>query len=186
MKKNLLAYMPLLILAVIALASCNPTTENEQELITTVKLTLTPTTGGADIILEFKDLDGDGGNAPTHTVSGPIEANKSYIGSLEILNETTSPADDIAAEVQTEGTAHQIFYQTSGVVDMVFIYTDTDTNGKPIGLMTQLASGNVGTGVLRIVLRHEPDKSAQNVSTGDLLNAGGETDFDVSFDITVQ
>ncbi|HBK71516.1 MAG TPA: type 1 periplasmic binding fold superfamily protein, partial [Flavobacteriaceae bacterium] len=36
------------------------------------------------------------------------------------------------------------------------------------------------------ILRHEPNKSASGVSDGDITNAGGETDIEVIFNITVQ
>jgi hypothetical protein len=65
-------------------------------------------------------------------------------------------------------------------------YGDVDGNGKPLGLQTTVVTGDVSTGTLTITLRHEPDKSAAGVSGGDLTNAGGETDIEVTFDVTVQ
>ena len=38
----------------------------------------------------------------------------------------------------------------------------------------------MGHGQFTVTLRHEPDKSAQGVSAGDITNAGGETDIEVS------
>ena len=46
-------------------------------------------------------------------------------------------------------------------------------------------TGNSGYGAFTITLRHEPNKSGMNVNTGDITNAGGETDVQVIFDITV-
>ena len=37
-----------------------------------------------------------------------------------------------------------------------------------------------------ITLRHEPAKTATGVSGGDITNAGGETDIEVVFDVTVE
>ncbi|MEZ4857824.1 MAG: hypothetical protein R2781_03350 [Flavobacteriaceae bacterium] len=42
---------------------------NEEEVITTVTVTLVPEGGGATVILQSRDLDGDGPNAPVVTVS---------------------------------------------------------------------------------------------------------------------
>ena len=70
---------------------------NEEEVITTVTTTLTG--GGQVITLTSRDLDGDGPNAPTITVSGNLTANTTYAGEVSFLNETVSPADDITGEV---------------------------------------------------------------------------------------
>ncbi|MBF4984188.1 type 1 periplasmic binding fold superfamily protein, partial [Nonlabens mediterrranea] len=59
---------------------------------------------------------------------------------------------------------------------------DTDANGNPLGLDTTFTTGAAGTGTLTIVLRHEPLKP----NDGTLLNAGGETDVQVEFDLDVQ
>lgn len=36
-------------------------------------------------------------------------------------------------------------------------------------------------GDLKIVLLHEPNKDAEGVSAGDITNAGGDTDVEVTF-----
>ena len=45
----------------------DPSVENDEELITTVRLTFTPEDGSAPVNFEFKDLDGNGGNSPVIT-----------------------------------------------------------------------------------------------------------------------
>jgi len=42
-----------------------------------------------------------------------------------------------------------------------------------------------GEGGLRITLRHEPNKTAAGVQNGDITNAGGETDIEVTFTFEV-
>ena len=69
---------------------------------------------------------------------------------------------------------------------MTFEYTDADDNGNPIGILTTLTTGEVGSGNLRIVLRYGPNKNADGVFSGDITNAGGETDIEVVFPITIQ
>ncbi len=186
MKKSLLVIVPFLIFFAASLTSCDPTVENEQELITTVKLTLTSMSSDSVVTLLFQDLDGDGGNAPITTVSGTIAANQSYNAKIDILDETATPADDITTEVEAEGINHQLFYLPNNGLNLTFAYSDVDANAKPIGISTAVSAGSASNGTLRIVLRHEPDKSATNVSMGDITNAGGETDFDVEFDVVVQ
>lgn len=173
----------------IALAACssdddNPAPVNEEEVITTVTATLTPVGGGTAITLRSRDLDGDGPNAPVITISGDLATGTTYNGALTLSNETESPAEDITAEVSAEGADHQFFF-TSGIGTVA--YNDTDTNGDPIGLAFTLTTTTATTGNLTIILRHEPNKSATGVSSGDILNAGGETDVEVTFTgVTVQ
>lgn len=168
--------------------SCNnddntpPPVTNEEELITTVKVTLT--NGGTVITLESKDLDGDGPNAPVVTASGNLTANTTYSGIVEFLNESVNPADNITAEIEAEDEDHQVFYQlASGLGTLT--YTDTDSNSKPVGLAFSYQTNSANSGNLIITLRHLPNKSASGVSSGDITNAGGSTDAQVTIPITI-
>ncbi len=161
----------------------NPTPVNEEEVITTMTLTLTPA-AGAVVTLQTQDLDGDGPNAPVINISGPLAANTTYTGSIELLNETETPAEDITAEVQEEDDEHQFFFSTTGSVTGT-AYTDQDGNGNPIGLAFTLTTGAAGAGTVMVTLRHQPNKTAAGVSEGDITNAGGETDITETFTVTV-
>ena len=181
------SFFTLLLLVVLAFSACekdDPEIPNEEELITTLNYVLSPVGGGSAITLSFQDLDGDGGNAPTIT-GGTLNANQNYTGTLELLNEAESPAEDITQEIQEEDEEHQFFFQTD-ISDLQISYGDMDSNGQPIGLTTTLTTGGSATGEITIILRHEPDKSASGVSNGDITNAGGETDIEVVFPIRVQ
>lgn len=158
---------------------------NEEEVITTVRVTLVG--GGQTIILESRDLDGDGPNAPVVTVSGNLTAGITYTGSTTFLNELESPAEDITVEVQEEGVEHQVFYQIAPSLGTVtYNSTNIDANGNPIGLSFNLVAGNSGsTGTLIVTLRHDLNKSAAGVAGGDITNAGGSTDVAVSFPVAV-
>ena len=171
-------------LTTLTLASCSndDSPVNEEEVITTVTTTLTG--GGQVITLTSRDLDGDGPNAPTVTVSGNLTANTTYAGEVSFLNETVNPAEDITVEVEEEGVDHQVFYQLPTALGTV-AYTDLDLNGKPIGLAFTLTTGNAGTGNLTVTLRHLPNKSATGVAAGDITNAGGATDALVTYPVTV-
>lgn len=155
---------------------------NEEEVITTIKVTLVD--GGTTITLQSQDLDGDGPDAPVVTVSGNLDPSTTYLGSVEFLNELESPAEDITAEVEEEGVDHQLFFDLTNSLGTI-TYDDVDDNGDPIGLEFTLVTGNAGTGTLTLTLRHEPNKDASGVSSGDITNAGGSTDAEVSFPITV-
>ena len=170
----------------VALISCSDDDTsapiNQEEVITTVRTTLVG--GGQTITLLSRDLDGDGPNPPVVTVSGNLTAGTTYTGSVAFLNETVNPADDITIEVEEEGVDHQIFYQAPVSIG-TFTYTDTDANGKPIGLDFTLVTASAATGNLTVTLRHLPNKSAAGVSTGNIANAGGATDAEVIFPLIV-
>lgn len=176
----------ILIISVLTFTACENDSKkpNEEELITTLKYTLTPQGGGTPISLTFTDLDGEGGDDPVLSVSN-LAANTTYNGSIEVLNELESPAEDITEEVEEESEEHQFFYSSS-ISGVTVSYTDQDGNGNPIGIATTLVTTGSGSGTLVITLRHEPNKSASGVSSGDITNAGGETDIEVTFNITVQ
>jgi hypothetical protein len=162
-----------------------PVLPNEEELITTLIYTLTPVGGGTPVVFSFQDEDGDGGNPPI-LIEGILSANTDYTGALTLLNESEDPADNITLEVQEEGADHQLFYQIESPLDLDISYADTDANGKPIGLNTLVSTGAASSGNLTITLRHEPAKNAPGVSGGDITNAGGETDIEVTFIIEIE
>ena len=184
MKK--LNFLAVTFVSILGLTSCSNDDNgpvNEEEVITTV---VTKLTGGGQVInLISRDLDGDGPNAPVVTVSGNLIANTTYLGETSFLNELVNPADDITIEVEEEGTDHQLFYQiptSLGVIN----YTDSDTNGNPIGLTFSYTTANASTGNLTVTLKHLPNKSAVGVTDGDITNAGGATDALVVYPIIIQ
>lgn len=161
---------------------------NEEELITTVTAIYTPVGGGTAITLQYKDLDGVGANAPVITVSSAFAKNKTYNGVVTFKNELANPAQDITPEIVEEGVDHQLFYQTTGTLN-AFTYgtasSNFDKNGKPVGLQSVFTTTEVASGNLTITLRHEPNKSGADVANGDITNAKGSTDAEVSFPISV-
>lgn len=160
-----------------------PVIPNEEEVITTLTYTLTPIAGGDVKVFTFEDLDGDGGDAPIITLD-TLEKNTRYSGVVQLLNKQETPAEDITLEVEEEGDEHQFFYQTSN--DNFFInYSDVDEDGNPIGIETVLSTASSSSNIT-ITLRHEPNKTAANVSAGDITNAGGETDIEVTFVVDVE
>lgn len=194
-KSKQFKFYALALLAALTFSSCSNDDDNvappvnEQELITTVTAIYTPEGGGTAITLQYKDLDGEGANPPVITISGNFEQNKTYNGAVTFKNELANPAEDITSEIVEESLAHQLFYQTTGTLNP-FTYgkatSNFDKNGKPIGLQSVFVTTGAATGNLTITLRHEPNKSGENVANGDITNAAGSTDAEVSFSIKVQ
>ena len=190
--KNMFINSIVLVSLVLALFSCKkkddpkpdlPVNPNEQELITTMKLILTETGAGTVYTFVFKDLDGEGGNAPTID-NIVLPANKSFTGQVVLLDESKNPADSISVEVKEEGDEHQFFY-TIANANLTHSYAsgDVDGNGVPIGLKPSFSSGNASTGTLTVVLKHQPEVKPTS-GNGDISK--GETDIEVEFNVSVK
>ena len=179
-----------LLASTLIFASCSddddntPDPVNEEEVITTLIVSLEMINGqsGSDtVVMQYQDLDGDGPDAATVTVSGPLSDNTSYNGSIVLLNETESPAENITEEIEEEDDEHQFFYTVGSGLDVATEYANFDGDGNPLGTMFVLNVGSASSGGLTFTLRHEPNKP----NTG-LENAGGSTDIEVTFDVTVE
>ncbi|MCH2022903.1 MAG: type 1 periplasmic binding fold superfamily protein [Saprospiraceae bacterium] len=175
-----------LIVVLTIFSSCekeDPVIPNEEEVITTLEYTMVGSMGDT-AVFTWRDLDGDGPNAPviTHDTLMP---NATYTGSCTLWNETETPAENVTIEIQDEADEHQFFFSTT-VTDLVFGYADTDSNGLPVGLQTTITTpATMAHGTFTVTLKHEPVKTAANVSSGDMTNAGGSTDIEATFDVHI-
>ncbi len=166
----------------------DPIIPNQEELITTLIYTLSPVAGGDDVILKFQDIDGDGGNAPTITAD-TLATNTTYNANIRLLNESENPAEEITDEINEEKEEHQFFFsKLSGLSTLEINYhnDDVDANSNPVGLSTIVTTNDTSSGQLQITLRHLPNKTAANVSDGEITNAGGETDIEVDFNVVIE
>ena len=169
----------------IAMLGCSdddaaPLPINDEELITTVILTLTPESGD-QVVLTTVDLDGDGPDEPVTTVVGSFSENTQYQGAVRFLNETETPAEEITDEVVEEADEHQVFYTISEGLNIQTTYEDQDSQGNPLGVQITLSTGLASEGSLTVTLRHEPVKPNDGLDS-----AGGETDIATSFDVSIQ
>jgi hypothetical protein len=170
-----------LVATMLLITACDddPKPVNEEEVITTLTLTLTPDGGGNNVTLRFYDEDGDGSIQPQTTVSGPLAANTTYAGVITLLNETETPAGDITEEVRDEADDH-LFCFTASNANLTVNATDKDSNNLPVGIETSWVTGAAGAGTVKVVLRHQP-----GVKTGNCPGAG-DSDIEVDFDVTIQ
>ncbi|MFC1732171.1 type 1 periplasmic binding fold superfamily protein [candidate division KSB1 bacterium] len=161
----------------------NPITENPQELITKVTITLIDDISAAESTAVWSDFDGPGGNDP---VIGTLEllAGSTYSGSIELLDETKSPVEDISEEVEEEADEHQFFYTVEGDATsrMTVEITDLDSNNFPVGLefTVSISSGGAAAGVLNVVLFHYDDVEKDGTSQST------ESDIDIDIPVTIQ
>jgi len=189
MKKFFLFFFTALLLTSQMVSCIDDDPENEQELITKVTFTLTPDVSGTPVVLQFVDSDGDGGNPPVITTSGPLKNSTLYHGEILVSNEAAMPPVDITTEIKEESDDHQFFFIPSGDLDgkISFQYADIDNNGNPVGLLTDVHTHQTSSGgKLKIVLRHEPNKTASGVNQGNIANAGGETDIEIEFNVNIE
>lgn len=182
-------------LAVLALGACKKDKEdvltptapaaNEEEVITTVELTFTDQETPTEVFRMHVAFDDVGGGDPV-VVADTLPAQRAFDVAVRLLNESASPVVDLTSEIQSEGTEHQFFFQVTNA-NLAMAYADADSNGRPIGLSNTAIVGAASSGgELRITLRHQPDKAADGVAGGDIANAGGETDVEVVFPITIE
>ena len=180
----------------------NPQEINDNEVITTVMLSFTPQTGGD--VLEFRWADPENDGSPVVDDIVLLDADD-YDLRVSFLNELEEPAEDITVEVEAERDQHQVFFTGTAVQGpgtganpdavVTHVYADTDVDGFPVGLDNEVLSQSIGTGTFILTLRHLPPQNGSAVKTGGLaeeLAAGGfevlpgDTDAQVSFELTVQ
>lgn len=177
-------YVWLMILGIGAMAgSCNKEDKvdpNEEELITTLKVSLLPSGSTTPLVFTFKDVDGPAGNPPAVFDSIIVDANKSYTATVQFLNESVSPAEDITAEVSAEGDDHQVYFTPAGAALSVS-NLNADSKGLPLGLSSTWQAGAAGKGSMTITLKHKPGTKA----AGDPVSKG-ETDVEVVFGVRLK
>jgi hypothetical protein len=161
----------------------NPAPINPQELITTVKLTLTDASDSNNTItVQWKDADGPGALAPVIDTL-LLDTSKTYNAVVSVLDETKSPVDDITKEIKEEAEAHQFFYTlSSNLTGRVSITrTDKDLNNLPVGLELQLSTtaGTSAQGTLNVVLSHY-DGVPKTASPS------AESDIDITFPVRLK
>lgn len=157
----------------------DPIVINEEEVITTLTYTLTDTNGNTKV-LNFVDIDGDGVGAPVITTD-TLDANTIYTGSIQLLNESETPAENITTEIEGEKDDHLFFFNVNAS-DLTIATTDVDSKNEPVGLQSTLTTTTAGNNSITITLKHEPTSKTAT----DLTNIGGSTDIEVTFDVIIK
>lgn len=187
--------LPIYLFGVLAIgfASCesdDPEPENDGEVITDVTLNFQELDGGGNPIGEvtsFTASDPEGievGASPTiETVT--LTRGKTYRMTIEVYNGIED--EDITEEVLEEADEHQFFFLGSAFSGNILTIAYDDPSGELIGLQNTLTvSSSPGTNntQIQVVLRHDLDKDfpgATNPNFANFVQAGGESDLDITF-----
>jgi hypothetical protein len=176
------AFLPVILASVLFVSSCkkDPVNPNDGELITTVKVEFIENISGAKQSFEFRDLDGEGGNAPSKFDEITLSANKTYKCEVYLLNESVTPVDDITLEIEAEADDHQ-FYYTPSFPALTISNLNKDSKNLPLGTESTWSTGAVSNGTINITLKHKPGSKVANdpISKGD-------TDVSVDFKVKIQ
>jgi len=173
-----------------------PEEENEEEIITDVVLTFTPEGGGQSRTAAAEDPDGEGPMSLEIVSDIELEANTTYTLTMELEN--AIEMESITEEIEEEDEEHMFFFGWSGNVfsdpagdgniddrDDAVNYNDSDDNGLPLGLNTTWTTGSAGNGAFQVVLKHQPPVNDQPVKTATSTADDGESDIDLSWDVTI-
>lgn len=184
MKKNMQQFLWASVIVAGLFTSCKKDDHDhdhdEEELITTLRVQLTNTTTNATQTFTFRDTDGPGGNAPT-VDSILIAPNATFNCSIQVLNESVTPAEDKTPEIIREANDHQFYFITTGTT-LAITNLNNDSRSLPFGLTSTWTTGAAGAaGTVRIALKHKPGQKA----AGDPITKG-ETDIDVTFGVRVR
>ncbi len=176
-------YLPLFLMLALVAVGCDSDDPDdgagEEELITSVTVTLSPQGGGADVIAVWNDPNGDG----TNTSIDPIDlvAGTTYTGSIELRDDING--EDITEEIEEEDDEHQFWFTAGGAGSdrLTVTINDTDGNGLPLGLdyTVAVSAGDATTATMNIVLSHYDEGPKDGVTQSD------ESDIDITFDVNI-
>jgi hypothetical protein len=185
----------LLALLAFGFASCeseDPEKENEGEVITDVTLKfqeLNSSNALVGSVFSFKASDPQGievGKTPT-IQSISLAKGKKYQMTIEVTN--SIEGEDITQEILTEAAEHQFFFLGPVFDSNIFSIQYADAGGIALGLkntVTVSSSPGTNNSSMRVVLRHDLNKSfagANNPTFANFVQAGGETDLDITFPV---
>lgn len=188
MKKQLLNFSLLLVSAcALMLSSCKKDAgeENEAEVITTMQLTFVPQGSGATVTYKFDDPDGPGGAAPTKDQI-VLAANKIYNVTVQLLNKTKTPVEDVTLEVAAEPQAHRFYYQASAGSNITVSGLNNDPAGIPLGITSVWTTGAAATGTVKVTLRHYAGTPPNKAATDAPDSPKSSTDVEVEFSTRIQ
>ena len=154
----------------------DPEEVNEQEVINRVSIVLSD--GSTSQTVTWNE----GSTPPAIT----LDVDKTYTASIYFYD-ASNPTDveDITEEVIEEVDEHYVLWEIAGLSDFLITSAPTDyagSDGIPINLVTEWATGGADSGNIKVTLIHEPANKTGTTRS----SIGGETDIELTFPTTVQ
>ena len=153
-----------------------PEEVNEEEVINRVSIVLSD--GSTSQTVTWNE----GSTPPAIT----LDVDKTYTASIYFYD-ASDPTDveDITEEVIEEVDEHFVLWEIAGLSDFLITSALTDyagSDGIPINLITEWATGGAESGNIKVTLIHEPANKTGTTRS----SIGGETDIELTFPTTVQ
>lgn len=168
--------------------ACNKTDDpkpDEQELITTARLTFTAASGSQTFNYKVQNGFGSGTPGTVSIDTIKLAPNTVYAVAVQILNESETPVEDITAEIIAEQLEHLFLFSSTpgtGAGSLTFSNGLKDSEGRNFNLSGTMTSGAAGSGSLDMYLMHAPtDKNGATPAA-----SGGETDVHATFPVRLQ
>ncbi|MEM7040566.1 MAG: hypothetical protein AAF570_26620 [Bacteroidota bacterium] len=151
-----------------------PPSDNPGEIITKMVLNFTDSANASNTVTAmFSDPDGEGGNGPEVFDDIVLAANTTYFVTITLANESNpSSIEDVTPEILEEDDEH-LFCFTATDADVTVERTDTDGQFE-VGLSSTWRTGASSSGIVFVVLKHQPDVKDGTCTPGD-------TDIEVAF-----
>lgn len=154
----------------------DPEEVNEEEVINRVSIVLSDGSTSQTVTWD------EGSTPPAIT----LDVDKTYTASIYFYD-ASDPTDveDITEEVIEEVDEHFVLWEIAGLSDFLITSAPTDyagSDGIPINLITEWATGGAESGNIKVTLIHEPANKTGTTRS----SIGGETDIELIFPTTVQ
>jgi len=153
----------------------NPIVINEEETITTVRLSVTEMNTTETTIYNWTATAKD---------IVMLKSNSAYNIKVEFLDESDpNDVENITEEVIAEKDEHFVFYDfpTNGLSYMSASDDTIDTSGKGIHISTDWTSTDAGSTMIKVFLVHQPT-TKEGTTRADF---GGDTDIEVTFETQI-
>lgn len=183
MKTNIKALLTIAAIGLL-ITSCkkDKAEENDNEVITTVELHLTPA-GGSMLTYKWEDMDGPGGANPIIDAV-TLAPNKVYNTEIFVYDKTKTPINVTSDEIRNEAIDHRFYFEPSAGSNITVAGLDNDPNGIALGLKSVWTTGAIASGTIKITLRHYENGGK---ATADLVNdTKSSTDAETSFTTKIQ
>lgn len=184
--KAVLKLFSVVVVFAVAISSCkkeNAEEEtNDNELITTVLLSIKQAGAASGSEYTWKDVDGAGGQDPEiDTII--LVPNKAYDVQVGVLDESGGTPVSLTSEILEEADAHRFYFTSSPGLGITASGFDKDDNNVSVGLNCTWETKAASDGSITITLRHYPNGSKEE--TDPVNSSKSTTDAEVVFPVKV-